>query len=205
MIRRPPTATSLQRRARPPAGGSRREILNAAAKLLRTHGYHATTLRDIAEAVGIKAASIYYHFGSKDEIAEAVIVAGVELVEERVKAALADLATAAPGERLEAAVRAHLDALHEHGDYTSASTRAFASVPAPVRERTRPVRRRYEDIWRGLVAELADAGLLAPGAKPSAVRLMLLGAMNFTPDWYRAGGLTTADLAATFARTIVHR
>ena len=45
---------------------TREEILAAAARLFRQQGYATTTLRQIAEAAGIKAGSIYYHFGSKD-------------------------------------------------------------------------------------------------------------------------------------------
>ena len=52
-------------------GGSRRQILDHAARLLRNGGYHQTTLREIAEAVGIRKASLYYHFASKEGIVEA--------------------------------------------------------------------------------------------------------------------------------------
>ena len=52
----------------------RRAILDAAAALLRRHSYEATTVRAIAEAVGIKAGSLYHHFPSKDAIAVAVTV-----------------------------------------------------------------------------------------------------------------------------------
>ena len=47
---------------------TRERILLEAARLFRHHGYAATTLREVADASGIKAGSIYYHFGSKDEI-----------------------------------------------------------------------------------------------------------------------------------------
>ena len=46
----------------------REEIKNAAARLFRKRGYKATSMRDIAEAVGIKAASIYNHIKSKQEL-----------------------------------------------------------------------------------------------------------------------------------------
>lgn len=44
------------------------EILQAAAELFVTHGFAATSTREIAEKVGIRQASLYYHFAGKDEI-----------------------------------------------------------------------------------------------------------------------------------------
>ncbi len=52
---------------------TRDQILVEAARLFRHQGYAATTLRQIADAAGIKAGSIYYHFGSKDEILGVVL------------------------------------------------------------------------------------------------------------------------------------
>jgi len=43
-------------------------IFEAAAKLFRDKGYSATSMRDLAKAVGLKASSLYNHIGSKEEI-----------------------------------------------------------------------------------------------------------------------------------------
>ena len=75
--------------AKAPPDDTRRQILNAAAKLLRRNGYASTSLRDIASATGMKAGSLYYHFASKEEIAETVMVEGIDLVRAAVKKALA--------------------------------------------------------------------------------------------------------------------
>jgi TetR/AcrR family transcriptional regulator, cholesterol catabolism regulator len=85
-------AGRISRKASEPVGAkSRREILDAAARLLRSQGYKATTLRDIAEEVGIRAASIYYHFESKEEIASTVMNEGVDWVFDAVTATLGRL------------------------------------------------------------------------------------------------------------------
>ncbi|GGL06556.1 TetR/AcrR family transcriptional regulator [Nocardia jinanensis] len=63
----------------------RAEILDAAAELFTTHGYGSTSTRAIAEAVGIRQASLYHHFGAKDDILDALlgetIAAAAELAE----------------------------------------------------------------------------------------------------------------------------
>ncbi|WP_225032609.1 TetR/AcrR family transcriptional regulator [Paraburkholderia sp. XV] len=51
---------------------SKEKILTAATSLAQTHGYNGLNYRDLAEAVGIKAASIYHHFGSKADLGAAV-------------------------------------------------------------------------------------------------------------------------------------
>jgi TetR/AcrR family transcriptional regulator, transcriptional repressor for nem operon len=53
-------------------GGKRQEILDAAEALIRTVGFNGFSTRDVAEAVGIKAASVHYHFPTKADIGAAV-------------------------------------------------------------------------------------------------------------------------------------
>ena len=51
---------------------SREKILFAATKIAQAHGYNGLNFRDLAEDVGIKAASIYYYFPGKADLAAAV-------------------------------------------------------------------------------------------------------------------------------------
>lgn len=187
-----------------PESGSRRLILDTAARLLRSGGYHQTTLREIAEAVGIRKASLYYHFASKEEIVEAVVNDGVRFVHEAVVAALAGTQNAAPRDRLEAAIGAHLTALHGNSDYTCASIKVFTFGGSPAPDSVRGVRRAYEDVWRGLIAELQACGTLSARRSADALRLFLLGALNGSIDWYRPGRFDVAALAGEFTALIAH-
>src|ERR1700682_5251172 len=111
-------AKSLTQALRAPRQDNRRvQLLDAAARLFRARGFHATSRRDIAKAVGMLSGSIYYHFDSKEEMLLAVYGEaarrGAEAVDEAVAAE-----TAGPWERLEAACAAHLGALIAHRDFT---------------------------------------------------------------------------------------
>lgn len=181
---------------------SRRLILDTAARLLRSGGYHQTTLREVAEAVGIAKASLYHHFGSKEEIVEAVANDGVRFVHEAVSQALAETVDAPPRKRLEAAVAAHLVALHGNSDYTSASIKAFSFGAVPAPESVRRVRRAYEEIWRGLIADMQVAGVLAPERSSETLCFFLLGALNGSIDWQRPGRFGAAELAREFTALI---
>jgi AcrR family transcriptional regulator len=187
----------------PVPGGSRRLILDTAARLLRSGGYHQTTLREIAEAVGIRKASLYHHFASKEEIVEAVVNDGVRFVHDAVVAALAEMEGAPSRQRLEAAITAHLTALHGQRDYTTASFRVFTFGATPVPDSVRAARRAYEDVWRGLIAELQTAGALPPERSPDLMRYMILGAMNGSIDWFRPGRFVIADVAQEFAGLVL--
>ena len=54
------------------------EIIRVAAKLFKEKGYSAVTMRDLAKAMGIKAASLYNHINSKQEILNAIIISLAE-------------------------------------------------------------------------------------------------------------------------------
>lgn len=188
----------------PDDGGSRRQILNAAASLLRSRGYQATTTRAIAQVVGIKAGTIYHYFPSKDAIVAAVVDEGVRVVHDAVVGALAALPPeATPHQRLTLAVKQHLLSSLEHGDYTSASIRAFAFLPTAVRRGCRLERRRYEEVWRGLVEECRKAGLIDDAISPDSVRLLILGAVNWAGEWYRPDRMNIDAIARDFASCIL--
>jgi AcrR family transcriptional regulator len=187
----------------PELSGAAAQILDIAATLMREKGYEATTIRAIAQKVGIKAGSVYHHFPSKDEIVRQVVVKGVRGVSSAVIDALAALpATSGPRKRLETAVRAHLLSALEQSDYTSASIRAFAFLPRGIREECRIERKKYEDIWRNLMADLDASGLIGPDISRDSVRLLLLGALNWAGEWYRRGGLSIDKIAHDFAASI---
>lgn len=59
-----------QRRPGPTAAA---EILDAAAELFTTHGFSTTSTRRIADAVGVRQASLYHHFATKDDILVALL------------------------------------------------------------------------------------------------------------------------------------
>lgn len=188
-----------------PAQGARGLILDAAASLLRHRGYEATTVREIATKVGIKAGSIYHHFPSKDAIVGEVVNEGVRVVYAKVVGALQALpADASIRTRLETAVKWHLLSSLEHSDYTSASIRAFTYLPETVRQGCRMERRRYESVWQGLVDEIRAASSIDRSISRLSLRLLLLGAVNWAGEWYRPDRMSIDEIAGDFAGCILH-
>ncbi len=65
-------------RPRRPGSTAREEILDAAAELFTNHGYASTSTRRIADEVGVRQASLYHHFATKDDILEALLAGTVD-------------------------------------------------------------------------------------------------------------------------------
>ena len=63
----------------------RGELVRAAAQLFREKGFEATTIRDIAGAVGMQSGSPFYHFANKHELLMAVMEEGLRLGLERLR------------------------------------------------------------------------------------------------------------------------
>ncbi len=194
----PPAAPSSSAVSVP--ASARRRIMDEAGVLFVRDGYEATSMRDIAAAVGIKAGSLYHHFSSKDELLVAILHAGIDVMEAAFDQAARDSAGLGAPERIAHHVRAHLSALFENGPYTATHVTTFRTAPAAVRRDV--VRRRdaYEERWTGLLVELRDGGAVRADANVAVARLALLGAMNASVEWFDPDRGSLDDLAAELAR-----
>ena len=183
----------------------REGILDAAASLFRQRGYGAVSLRSIAQAAGIKAGSIYYHFASKDEIVTEILNVGILAVHAEVVAAVDALpAWASTDVIVRAALRGHLRTLLEHGDYTSANVRIFGQVPPAVRDANLSVRRDYEKYLDVLLSKLQADGAIRSDVNIGRFRLMLIGALNATLEWFDPAKGSAEELADDYADAFLY-
>jgi len=83
----------------PPRERTRREILDRALELFMEHGYHDTSLADIAAAVGCSKATVLYHFANKGAIISEVLEPAALRLDVLVKRLLADPETPDAQER----------------------------------------------------------------------------------------------------------
>ena len=184
----------------------RQKVLDAAARLFRDRGYAATTVREVADRCGIRAASLYYHFPSKDDILAEVFDYGVRHVADAVRSAVEELPRSASSyEKIRAAILAHLESFFVYGDYTATNIRVFRQAPRGVQRRNRRLRDRYEAYWRRLFEEAKRRGELREKVDLAVARLFLIGGLNHTLEWYtKRGGASFAELAERYADLIFH-
>ena len=173
----------------------RAELLRAAAKLFVEKGFDATTTRDIAEAVGMRSGSPFYHFRSKQELLKAAMIEGLDAGNARIAEAIDGVADAE--QRLRVLIRTHLGTLLE-GDCRSpllvSETRA---LDERARQEIAAAFDRYQVPWQRTLDELHEAGKLASAAPP--VRLLLFGMLNWSSHWYRPDGKLSVDELADAA------
>jgi AcrR family transcriptional regulator len=188
MTTRPKPAPAPAKRpaAVPPeaAVNRRAELIRVAARLFREKGFNGTTTRDIADAVGMRSGSPFYHFANKHELLMAVMEEGLRLGLDRIAAALADT-TMTSTERFQTLVRTHYGILHDTGsDFIPVMLHDWHTLPAQYKRSIIDLKDRYDAIWQRTLDELHAQGLLRADAK--LARLMILGAINFSVTWYRA-------------------
>jgi hypothetical protein len=86
--------------------------------------------------------------------------------------------------RIEAAVEAHLRYELEVSDYSSAAVRNAGQVPEELRVRYDAESTKYADVWRRLIADAKAAGELRDDLDPRVARMLVLGALNWTAEWW---------------------
>ncbi len=182
--------------SKPTSANRRGQLLEAAATCFYREGFDAASMRAIAEEADMRTASIYYHFDSKDDLLVAVHQVALERIRTATSAALNGVE--APWERLEAACAAHLETLLTGGTFFKAVMRQVPSKVAG-REMIFKLRDDYEAIFTGLIGALD----LPAGTERNSLRLMLLGAMNWTFTWWRPRtGPAPSVLATTFVNNL---
>ena len=171
-------------------------VLDAAAKFFSEKGYGYTSMRDIAGAAGMLPGSLYYYFASKEELLVAVYAEGVRRIKEAVAPALAQ--DADPWTRLTNVCAAHLSGLLEDGDYGQVVIRVRPDDAPPVAKRLVALRDEYETTFEQAIQTLP----LPPRTDRRALKLMLLGALNWSQTWYRSGKDSPQVLARRFVRLL---
>lgn len=187
-------ATEGKTRATTKATRTRARILDAAAKVLSERGYAGLRLSDVAEAAELQTPAIYYHFPSREDLIEEVMFVGMADMRDHLATALAELPpVTSAAARILAAVEAHLRHELLLSDYATAAIRNAGQVPAELRTRQVKEQRRYGEIWRDLVNAAARDGVLRPELDPHLARQLVVGALNWTAEWWnpRRGSLDT--------------
>ena len=173
-----------------PGDASRREeLLRTAARLFVDKGFEATTTRDIADAVGMRSGSPFYHFRSKQDLLKAAMAEGLETGYRSLLSAIEGIDD--PALRLRVLIRTHLGNLLEGECEAPLLLFESRSLDAAARAEIAAITDRYQKPWQETLDALAAAGQLNSAQPP--VRLLLFGMLNWTPQWYRADGGQSLD------------
>ena len=171
------------------AGRPREYILEAATRLFSQKGYAGTTMRDIAKAVGVLPGSLYAHIEGKEGLLLEIVETGID----RFLAVEETLSGDTPADRMRSAIKAHVAIVAENPQRTLVVFHQWRFLSGPNRARIVDKRRRYETIFSALMDEGIEAGVFSTHIDAKIAVLGILGALNWTPEWYSPNGPTPSE------------
>jgi AcrR family transcriptional regulator len=175
----------------------RADIVQAAAQIFRQKGYHAASMQDIADAVGLQKASLYHHFASKQDILLEILDEALDILIADMRAVLdTDLP---PEDQLHQAMRAYVNRVTQEASLAAVLQLEHRNLDPRRRARHVTRRDRYDNLWRELIRRGIDRGTFRP-MDERMVTFALLGIQNWMITWYRPEGrLPAAEIADQFA------
>ena len=173
------------------------DIVAAAAKVFRTKGYHAATVRDIAEEVGILKGSLYHHFASKEELLYLVVKEPIAAMYRAIaEIAAADLTAT---EKLRRAIAAHLEAFDRHYPHLFVYLHEREAVKRRFREKIGFSPKEYYRCWQQILREGVENGEFRSDFDIQVTSYGLLGMLNWSCEWYDPQGrLSIREVAEEF-------
>lgn len=177
-------------------------IIDAAAHVFAERGYHGASTQAIADVLGMRQASLYYYFASKEAALELVCEKGVDgFVESAERIASSQ---DAPLARLTRLIASHLAANETKRDYVKVFINERRYLPDASRRRIgrkgRRIERCFEDVIRAGIAD----GTIRAGADARLAMVAVLGMCNSVINWRAADQSVDAGrIAASLARLVV--
>jgi AcrR family transcriptional regulator len=177
----------------------RQEILHAALRAFKERGYHATTLDDIAERIGVRKTALYHYFPDKEAILYECHRESLTELDRLMKEAR-ELDTAS--EQLAHVIREHVRVMTDTLEGSPLAFEVTAFSPERQKEMI-AARDRYERELRRIIDRGIEEGEFRRVDSKIAV-FAVLGAINWIARWYSPEGSVHApELGAQFAEHLV--
>lgn len=186
--------TTVARDDDPPTAAT---ILAAAVEVMAVHGYHGTSVRDVAAAAGSVPSALYQHFGGKHDLLLTILDRGMDLLVRATERALDD-APPEPAARLAAIVGAHVRMHLESQRESLLGNSELRSLDRPSRALVVSKRDTQQRIFDRVVADGVRRGAFDTPWPAEAARAVTT-ACTAVATWYRpAGPLTGAEIVARY-------
>jgi AcrR family transcriptional regulator len=196
----PPPPAPARRTSRLPRSARRRQLLQAAQDVFVAQGFHAAAMDDIADRAGVSKPVLYQHFPGKRELYLALLEQQVDLLTERVRAAMAG--TDDNRERVDGAVGAYFDFIDAEGE-------AFRLVFESDLRNDEDVRALVDRGVRACVEAIAEVITAETGSEPERALLLARGLTGMSETsarwWLAAKGTVSRDEAVGLVSALAWR
>lgn len=173
---------------------NKQDIINCALQLFYQKGYSETSMDDIAEELGVKKASLYYHINSKKELLyemiESIGLKGIPELE------IIVLSNQSPYEKLKDALRLHTTMVLNNVEYTALIHDEEKTLDREQREYIYSIKRKYQEFFKRIILEGIETGDFI-NIDVSILVNIVLGACTWPYKWFKSGGkLSSEEVAA---------
>ncbi|MCL6454731.1 MAG: TetR/AcrR family transcriptional regulator [Alicyclobacillus sp.] len=179
-----------------------KEIALAAIKLFEQKGYHATSVQDIADEVGIQKGSLYHYIHSKEDLLMQIAYEAIVEFNQNLEHILHTEETSR--DKLIQAIENHLTVSVSNLETTTVLLREAFSLGDQTHKVIQDLTDKYVDLWTQLLQEGIDRGEFEC-PHPKIAALALLGACNWVYRWYKeSGALSAAEIAGVFSHIFLN-
>ncbi|MFT5332667.1 MAG: AcrR family transcriptional regulator [Halioglobus sp.] len=182
---------------------ARNNIVKHAALLFSEMGYTGTTMRDIAEKVGVLPGSLYSHIKSKEELLLDIVSSGIESflqIESDV-----NKMTGTPEEKLRFAIGRHVEVVAVDPAKMLIVFHQWRYLTGPNLRKAKKMRRNYAKLYADLLKEGIGTGAFSSELDSKVEVLAIMGALNWMPEWYKPrGAYSPAEIGSKIADIMIH-
>jgi AcrR family transcriptional regulator len=177
------------------------EIIDVAARLFKAKGYRATTLEDIAAAVGMLKGSLYYYIRSKEELLYLVVRDPIRQAYNK----LAEIVTSqAPVHvKIAQAIDNHMTLFHQHYPHIAVYLHDYHHLMQQLQKNVIETPKHYQRLWATLLQQGVERGELRPDLDVKVTAYAILGMCNWVYRWYNPHGVHSAEDVATIFTKLV--
>ena len=182
--------------------GQREAIRSCAIELFGKQGYTGTSMRDIASAVGVLPGSLYAHIDSKEALLVDIVNDGIGRFLDRVAPHVSS--EGPPVERLRAMIVAHVEVVADHPERSLVVFHQWRCLGPENLPHAIERRREYERCYIEVVEQGMADGSLTSDLNARIAVLTILGALNWTPEWFSPdGALSPSQIGELMAGTLL--
>jgi AcrR family transcriptional regulator len=181
-------------------------LVAAAAKAFDERGVDRTTLNDVAEAMGVDRASIYYYVSNKAELFDLVATQAAEANVEKIEAIRNS--SVDPRQKLRAAIEELMVSFEDRYPalyiYIREDTRHAQGRDRKRNDRMRDLSLRYDEAFTSIIDEARHAGLVSSTLPSRVIANGFIGMLAWTHRWFRPGGsLSGAEIGRGYADIVL--
>ncbi|HMN88952.1 MAG TPA: TetR/AcrR family transcriptional regulator [Saprospiraceae bacterium] len=162
---------------------SKRQIIfEAAAQLFRDKGYSATSMRDLAQKVNLKASSLYNHIGSKEEILSSICFSNAKRFRDGMQQV--EQMPGSPMDKVRMLIRLHVEVATEDLTSVTAFNDEWRHLSEPLLTEFKTMRKDYENRFQRIIESGIQSGAFR-ALDSFTVLYTILSSIRWLHDWYR--------------------